>query len=218
MQTSFRRRTTLVAIFETHRALIDVFDRALASGLEDVLDIGSAALITRDEQGEVVTINNSVTRREGVLSGAMLGVAIGGLTVLLRAAPDPAEAAGALTLMAGVLLGGVIGALIGRMVAGMARFGFDAAAQPCGAPVAAGAGCAAAPGEPVARAGFAPRAWDARRLLLDLWRRLAWRGLIAVAGLGSYVLCFTVIDRHGLLRNASRFGGTWPGAWGLLCR
>lgn|GEM_PF-1247743 len=126
MQTSFRRRTTLVAIFETHRALIDVFDRALASGLEDVLDIGSAALITRDEQGEVVTINNSVTRREGVLSGAMLGVAIGGLTVLLRAAPDPAEAAGALTLLAGVLLGGVIGALIGRMVAGMARFGFDA--------------------------------------------------------------------------------------------
>src|SRR5690606_41909342 len=56
----------------------------------------------------------------------MLGVAIGGLTVLLRAAPDPAEAAGALTLLAGVLLGGVIGALIGRMVAGMARFGFDA--------------------------------------------------------------------------------------------
>ena len=59
-----------------------------------------------------MTINNSVTRREGVFSGAMLRRRDRGLTVLLRAAPDPPKQRGALTLLAGVLLGGVIGALI----------------------------------------------------------------------------------------------------------
>lgn len=127
MRTRFYRRATLVAIFETHRALIEVFDRALASGLDDALDVGSAALVTRGERGEPVTVNNSVTRRDGVFSGAMLGVAIGGLTVLLGGALiDLSDAAGALTLLAGVLLGGALGALVGRAVAGMARFGFDA--------------------------------------------------------------------------------------------
>lgn len=127
LRTRFHRRTTLVAIFETHRALIDVYDRALASGLDDVLDIGSAALVTRDERGEPVTINNSVTRRDGMFSGAMLGVAFGGLAVLLGGAlVDLPEAAGALSLLVGVLLGGAIGALLGRAVAGMTRFGFEA--------------------------------------------------------------------------------------------
>lgn len=125
LQILFRRRTTLVAIFETHRALIEIFDRALASGFDHVLDIGSAGVVTRDQQGEVVTVNNSVTRREGIFSGAMLGVAIGGLGMLLAVAHDLPEAAGALALIAGVLLSGTLGALIGRAIAGMARFGFD---------------------------------------------------------------------------------------------
>lgn len=120
-----RRRTTLVAIFETHRALVEVFDRALASGLDDVLNIGRAALITRDEQGDLVTINNSVSPREGVFSGAMLGITIGGLSMFLLGALDRPGAAATLSLIASLLIGGVVGGLIGRAVAGLAGFGFE---------------------------------------------------------------------------------------------
>jgi len=122
--TLLRRRTTLVAVFETHRALVEVFDRALASGLVGVLDVGHAALITRDEQGEFVTINNNVSAREGVFSGAMLGLTIAGLSMFLLGALDGPDVAATLTLIASLLIGGVLGGAIGRAVAAMAGLGF----------------------------------------------------------------------------------------------
>lgn len=120
-----RRQTTLVAVFETHRALVEVFDRALASGLANVLDVGHAALITRDEHDDIVTIDNSVSPREGVFSGAMLGITIGGLSMFLLGALDVRDAAATLSLIASLLIGGIVGGIIGRAIAGLAGFGFE---------------------------------------------------------------------------------------------
>jgi len=122
---TLRRRTTLVAVFRTQRALVEALDQLLGLGLDDVLDIGHAALITRDEQGAVVTVNNNVTPREGLFSGAALGLTIGGLTMLLLGAGDLPKAAAALSVAAGLLIGGGIGAALGRLVARLAGFGYE---------------------------------------------------------------------------------------------
>lgn len=122
---TLRRRTTLVAVFKTQRALVETLDHLLGLGLDDVLDIGHAALITRDEQGAVVTVNNNVTPREGLFSGAALGATIGGLTMLLLGAGDLPKAAAALSVAAGLLLGGMIGAALGRLVAHLVGFGYE---------------------------------------------------------------------------------------------
>ena len=114
-----------MAIFETRRALVEVLDRALASGLDDVLNIGHAALLTCDEQGELVTIDNSVNPREGAFSGAMLGITLGGLSMFLLGLLDRPDAAATLSLIASLLIGGLAGGVIGRAVARWVGFGFE---------------------------------------------------------------------------------------------
>jgi len=120
-----RRRTTLVAIFETQRALVEVVDRVLASDLDDVLNLGHAALLARDAQGELVTIDNSVSPREGAFSGAMLGITLGGLSMFLLGVLDLPDAATTLSLIVSLIIGGLVGSAIGRAVARLVGFGFE---------------------------------------------------------------------------------------------
>ncbi len=122
---TLRRRTTLVAVFQTQRALVETLDHLLGLGLDSALDIGHAALITRAEQGTIVTVNNNVAPREGLLSGAALGAAIGGLVMLLLGAGDLPKAAAALSVATGLLLGGLIGAALGRLAAHLIGFGYE---------------------------------------------------------------------------------------------
>jgi len=121
----FRRRAPLVAIFPTHRALGEALDHVLDLGLGDVLDIGHAALIACDERGEVQTVNNNVTPREGLYSGMTLGATIAGLVMLQLGALELPKVAGIAALALSLLLGAGIGGALGQMVAALVGFGFD---------------------------------------------------------------------------------------------
>jgi hypothetical protein len=105
--------------------LVAVMDRLLVQGLSDRLDMGHAALIEQTANGQPVIVNNNVTSREGLISGAMIGGSILALGVIQLDAlrlPD-LEALAAISVS--ILLGCGLGGLIGHLVTFSIGFGFQ---------------------------------------------------------------------------------------------
>jgi len=124
MRDLFRRRATLVAIFESRPALIAAMDRLLGEGLGSVLDIGHAALIVRTGGEPPAIINNNVTAREAWVAGAIGGAAMLALGCIQYGALDLPGPQAFLAVALAAAAGAAIGVLTGAVVANRVTFGF----------------------------------------------------------------------------------------------
>ncbi len=123
----FKRRAVLVVTFPSRRALHETIARLMSQGMGDDLDIGHAALISRSQDGGISVHNNSVTAREGWISGMMLGATIMALGAVQYGALDIHGAGAALVLGISFVSGGLLGSWIGYMAARWIGLGFEPA-------------------------------------------------------------------------------------------
>jgi hypothetical protein len=124
MRDLFRRRATLVAIFESRPALLAAMDHLLAEGLGGMLDIGHAALIVRTGGEPPAIINNNVTAREAWVAGAIGGAAMLALGCIQYGALDLPGPQAFLAVALAAAAGAALGALAGAVVANRITFGF----------------------------------------------------------------------------------------------
>lgn len=123
----FKQRVVLVVTFPSRRTLHETLARLMRQGMVENLDIGHAALITRSQDGTLSVHNNSVTAREGWISGMMLGATIMALGAVQYGALDTNGVGAALVLGISFVIGGLLGSLLGYMAARWIDFGFDPA-------------------------------------------------------------------------------------------
>ncbi len=121
----FRRKATLVLIFQSDRALMETMDQLSVTDLGHMLDFGHAALITGGE--EPMIVNNNVSVREGGLSGVMIGATLMMLGFVQFGALDLSKLGSIMAIGMAALMGGILGGLMGYLIAFLIGFGFSQA-------------------------------------------------------------------------------------------
>ena len=117
-------RELLVAVFPTRNLLV----QALAHiKTQESVDIKRAAIVSINQDGETVVVDDDLSAAEGGPAGMILGgvLAAGGMFIL--GATHLPGVGPALAIAVGTLIGAIIGRLTGRFAANLLDFGFPRA-------------------------------------------------------------------------------------------
>lgn len=113
---------TIVAVFESRKALIEVVDKLAEA---ELLNIERTAVVAKAKDGETVVVDNHLSPNEAGIAGGTLGAATAVLGMTQFGALVIPGVGPIVSIGAGVLLASMIGRQTGRFAANMLNHGFD---------------------------------------------------------------------------------------------
>lgn len=111
---------TIVAVFPSRAILTKALDRIMEL---DYLDVRYAAIVAQAKNGEVIILDDDISANEGAIAGGTLGAAITALGVVQMGALALPGIGPIIAIATGLLAGGMVGGLTGRLMANL--FDFD---------------------------------------------------------------------------------------------
>lgn len=112
----------VVAIFPSQVILTKALDKI--EQLNDDPNVVRAAVVTRDTDGRLVVLDDTIGAEEGALAGGTVGAVVGALGLVTLGALTLPVGGAAAAVGAGALVGGLIGRFTGRLAADLIDFGF----------------------------------------------------------------------------------------------
>ncbi|HLA45923.1 MAG TPA: hypothetical protein VJZ27_20915 [Aggregatilineales bacterium] len=113
--------TTLIAFFESRQTVIDAVNQLAKM---ELVDISKAAVVARAESGETVLVDNKVKPLEGRRAGMRLGAVMTALGFAQLGAFALPGIGPIIAIVAGALMGGLVGGATGQFAATLISFGF----------------------------------------------------------------------------------------------
>lgn len=111
---------TIVAVFPSRAILTKALDRIMEL---DYLDVRYAAIVAQAKNGEVIILDDDISANEGAIAGGTLGAAMTALGVVQLGALALPGIGPIIAIATGLLAGGMVGGLTGRLMANL--FDFD---------------------------------------------------------------------------------------------
>jgi hypothetical protein len=112
---------TIVAVFPSRVILTKALDHIME--MED-LEVRHAAIIARAHDGEIVIVDDDISPNEGGIAGGTLGAAMTALGLVQLGALTLPGIGPIIALGTGLVAGGVVGGLTGRVAAGLIDFDY----------------------------------------------------------------------------------------------
>lgn len=112
----------LIAIFDSHDMVMRAMDKLASFGEAVIHHVGVMAYT---KGGELRFITNEMTSRQAGMAGAGFGAVLGAIAMLQLGALVVAGPALVLSVLSGVLLGGLLGRLTARWAANFLLYRFD---------------------------------------------------------------------------------------------
>jgi uncharacterized membrane protein len=111
----------IIAVFPSRTILTKALDRVME--LDD-LRIRHAAIIAKASDGEIVVIDDDISPNEGAITGGTLGAAVTALGLVQLGALTLPGIGPLIALGTGLVAGGLLGGVTGRIAAGLIDFDY----------------------------------------------------------------------------------------------
>jgi uncharacterized membrane protein len=112
---------TIVAVFPSRVILMKALDRIIEM---DYITIRQAAIIAKAHDGEIVILDDDISPNEGGIAGGTFGAAVTALGLVQLGALTLPGIGPIIALGTGLVAGGLLGNLTGRIAAGLIDFDY----------------------------------------------------------------------------------------------